>query len=245
MAVDSKLLSAVRKVAVWAVSLLSIALVYHLVLSAIEDSPDGITNSWRATALFLGLVVAIIIHSSLRLLLEPRQRIIGTMALRNLRRRKRNTALIVTGALVGSSGAILSYIMCKGMNRSIFNVLLGGFGGEVAAAAGGPQGERAVKSGSGDDAAIFVFTEFGRRIKDNGSGTDHGSGGLAFMIGNRVKGGFYGEYPSLKAEEQLEGDLRFNNDFRMTYTSILEDWLGLEAAPIVNGAFESLQLFRD
>ncbi|MBT3551017.1 MAG: NAD(P)(+) transhydrogenase (Re/Si-specific) subunit beta [Rhodospirillaceae bacterium] len=68
-----------------------------------------------------------------------------------------NTALIVTGALVGSSGAILSYIMCKGMNRSIFNVLLGGFGGEVAAAVGGgAKGERAVKSGSGDDAAFIM-----------------------------------------------------------------------------------------
>ncbi|MAF48569.1 MAG: NAD(P)(+) transhydrogenase (Re/Si-specific) subunit beta [Rhodospirillales bacterium] len=67
-----------------------------------------------------------------------------------------NTALIVTGALVGSSGAILSYIMCKGMNRSIFNVLLGGFGGEVAAATGGPGGDRAVKSGSGDDAAFIM-----------------------------------------------------------------------------------------
>ena len=68
-----------------------------------------------------------------------------------------NTALIVTGALVGSSGAILSYIMCKGMNRSIFNVLLGGFGGEVVgptASAGGV--ERAVKSGSGDDAAFIM-----------------------------------------------------------------------------------------
>jgi NAD(P) transhydrogenase subunit beta len=67
-----------------------------------------------------------------------------------------NTALIVTGALVGSSGAILSYIMCKGMNRSIFNVMLGGFGGEVAAAMDGPKGDRAVKSGSGDDAAFIM-----------------------------------------------------------------------------------------
>jgi len=68
-----------------------------------------------------------------------------------------NTALIVTGALVGSSGAILSYIMCKGMNRSIFNVLLGGFGGESVA--GGParaQGDKAVKSGSGEDAAFIM-----------------------------------------------------------------------------------------
>ncbi|MBT5752115.1 MAG: NAD(P)(+) transhydrogenase (Re/Si-specific) subunit beta [Rhodospirillaceae bacterium] len=69
-----------------------------------------------------------------------------------------NPALIVTGALVGSSGAILSYIMCKGMNRSIFNVLLGGFGGEVAgpAAGAGGGGQKSVKSGSADDAAFIM-----------------------------------------------------------------------------------------
>ncbi len=68
-----------------------------------------------------------------------------------------NSLLIVTGALVGSSGAILSYIMCKGMNRSIFNVILGGFGtegGTVAAGAG--HGDKAVKSGSADDAAFIL-----------------------------------------------------------------------------------------
>jgi NAD(P) transhydrogenase subunit beta len=67
-----------------------------------------------------------------------------------------NPLLIVTGALVGSSGAILSYIMCKGMNRSIINVILGGFGGETAAA--GPAGahDRAVKSGSAEDAAFIM-----------------------------------------------------------------------------------------
>ena len=68
-----------------------------------------------------------------------------------------NTALIITGALVGSSGAILSYIMCKGMNRSIFNVLLGGFGGDaVQAAAAGGGARRAVKQGSADDAAFIM-----------------------------------------------------------------------------------------
>jgi len=68
-----------------------------------------------------------------------------------------NPLLIVTGALVGSSGAILSYIMCKGMNRSIINVILGGFGGGPAAAAG-PAGasDRAVKAGSADDAAFIM-----------------------------------------------------------------------------------------
>jgi H+-translocating NAD(P) transhydrogenase subunit beta len=67
-----------------------------------------------------------------------------------------NNLLIVTGALVGSSGAILSYIMCKGMNRSIFNVILGGFGTEGGAAAAGPGGDRAVKAGSAEDAAFIM-----------------------------------------------------------------------------------------
>ncbi len=67
-----------------------------------------------------------------------------------------NTALIITGALVGSSGAILSYIMCKGMNRSFISVILGGFGGETAAAAGGEVEQRPVKQGSAEDAAFVM-----------------------------------------------------------------------------------------
>lgn len=68
-----------------------------------------------------------------------------------------NNALIVTGALVGSSGAILSYIMCKGMNRSFFNVILGGFGGDSSTASGGVGGEdRPVKQGSAEDAAFIM-----------------------------------------------------------------------------------------
>jgi NAD(P) transhydrogenase subunit beta len=68
-----------------------------------------------------------------------------------------NPLLIITGALVGSSGAILSYIMCRGMNRSIINVIAGGFGGEAAAASGGPGvGDRLVKSGSAEDAAFIM-----------------------------------------------------------------------------------------
>ena len=67
-----------------------------------------------------------------------------------------NTALIITGALVGSSGAILSYIMCKGMNRSFFNVILGGFGGETDLAAGGAVERRPVKQGSAEDAAFIM-----------------------------------------------------------------------------------------
>ena len=99
--------------------------------------------------------------------------------------------------------------------------------------------------GYADDTVMFLFTEFGRRIKDNGSGTDHGSGGVAFIIGNKVKGGMYGEYPSLKEEDQLEGDLLFNNDFRGTYSTLLEQWLGYEASPIVNGSFEQFNFIKN
>ncbi len=67
-----------------------------------------------------------------------------------------NSMLIIAGSLVGSSGAILSYIMCKAMNRSFFSVILGGFGGDASAAEGGAQQQRNVKSGSADDAAFLM-----------------------------------------------------------------------------------------
>ena len=98
--------------------------------------------------------------------------------------------------------------------------------------------------GYGDSTAILVFSEFGRRVKDNGSGTDHGSGGVAFLIGESVKGGLYGQYPSLKESNQLNGDLCANNDFRSVYTDILEDWFQVDSVPIVNGSFEKFDFFK-
>ena len=98
--------------------------------------------------------------------------------------------------------------------------------------------------GRENDVVMLVFSEFGRRIQDNGSGTDHGSGGVAFVIGDPVKGGMFGEYPSLKEADQLNGDLHFNNDFRSTYSTILDQWLGLDAAPVVNGQFEQFDFIK-
>ena len=72
------------------------------------------------------------------------------------------------------------------------------------------------------------------------TGTDHGSGGVSFLIGDGVKGGHYGEYPSLDADNLVEGDLAFNLDFRSVYTDILEDWLEIDAKPIVKGEYEKV-----
>jgi uncharacterized protein (DUF1501 family) len=89
-----------------------------------------------------------------------------------------------------------------------------------------------------DDMIMLLWSEFGRRVRDNGSGTDHGAGGMAFVLGDAVKGGMYGEYPSLSVGDLTLGNLTYTNDFRSTYSTILERWFDVEAKPIVNGAFE-------
>ena len=99
--------------------------------------------------------------------------------------------------------------------------------------------------GAADNVTILVFTEFGRRMRDNGSGTDHGSGGGAFLFGKKVEGGLYAEYPSLHPRDWEHGeDLKHTIDFRGIYGTVLEQWLGLEAKPIVNGQFEQIRPFK-
>ena len=97
-----------------------------------------------------------------------------------------------------------------------------------------------------DDVTMLVFTEFGRRMRDNGSGTDHGTGGGAFLFGNQVNGGLYSEYPSLDPAEWEHGeDLKHTFDFRGVYGTVLEQWIGVEAKPIVKGTFEQLTPFKN
>ena len=95
-----------------------------------------------------------------------------------------------------------------------------------------------------DNVVMFLFSEFGRRVRDNGSGTDHGAGGVAFAIGDRVKGGHHSEYPSLKPQDLQEGDLVPNIDFRGIYSSLLEKHLALDPVPIVDGTFEQLDFIK-
>ena len=91
-----------------------------------------------------------------------------------------------------------------------------------------------------DEVVLMVFSEFGRRVRDNGTGTDHGAAGVAFVIGDRVNGGMYGTYPSLKPADLSQGDLNPNYDFRGFYSSLVEGWLGLDPVPIVGGTFEQM-----
>jgi len=93
-----------------------------------------------------------------------------------------------------------------------------------------------------DEVVVMVYSEFGRRVRDNGTGTDHGAAGVAFVIGDRVNGGMYGTYPSLKPADLSQGDLNPNYDFRGFYSSLVEGWLGLDPVPIVGGTFEQMSL---
>ena len=95
-----------------------------------------------------------------------------------------------------------------------------------------------------DNVVMFLFSEFGRRVRDNGSGTDHGAAGVSFLIGPNVKGGMYSAYPETRLEALQQGDLVPNLDFRGVYSGILEDWIGLDPVPIVNGQFEQPKFFK-
>jgi uncharacterized protein (DUF1501 family) len=91
--------------------------------------------------------------------------------------------------------------------------------------------------GVADRVLTLVWTEFGRRAKENGSGgTDHGAAGTAFLIGSRAAGVQVGEFPGLATGLDADGNLRATSDFRSVYSSLLEQWLGFDAARVIPGA---------
>ena len=95
--------------------------------------------------------------------------------------------------------------------------------------------------GKAENTLLFMFSEFGRRIFDNGSGTDHGAASVAFAVGDKVKGGIYGEYPSMERSDHIEGgNLAPTMDFRQVYATIVEDWFGLDPVPVIGGNFEKI-----
>jgi uncharacterized protein (DUF1501 family) len=98
------------------------------------------------------------------------------------------------------------------------------------------------QKGKANDLLLMTFSEFGRRVKENGSqGTDHGTAEPMFILGGRVKGGLYGTYPSLTDLDS--GDLKFTTDFRQVYASVLQDWLGADPTQILSSQFQKLNIF--
>lgn len=97
--------------------------------------------------------------------------------------------------------------------------------------------------GRADDVVMYVHSEFGRRVPENTSlGTDHGTAQVNFVIGNAVKGGMYGQSPSL-TELVLGDNLASTTDFRRVYATLIEDWLGADATQVLGQKFDTLGLF--
>jgi uncharacterized protein (DUF1501 family) len=97
--------------------------------------------------------------------------------------------------------------------------------------------------GRGEDVSVMIFTEFGRRVEENGSlGTDHGTATPMFVVGRGVKGGFHGQHPSLTDLD--DGNMKMTTDFRRVYATMIKEWLGYEdTQAVLKGRFEPLGLF--
>jgi len=94
------------------------------------------------------------------------------------------------------------------------------------------------------DTTVIVFSEFSRRISENGSGgTDHGAAGVMMVLGGSVRGGLHGTAPSLAPGnptlENNSGDVHYETDFRSVYAKLLDNWLGVNSVPILNGDFKA------
>jgi uncharacterized protein (DUF1501 family) len=97
--------------------------------------------------------------------------------------------------------------------------------------------------GRGGDVAVMMFTEFGRRVEENGSlGTDHGTATPMFVIGRAVRGGFYGQHPSLTDLD--DGNMKMTTDFRRVYATVIKEWLGYDdTQAVLKGNFDTLGVF--
>jgi len=153
---------------------------------------------------------------------------------------------------LGRELQLVAQIIAAGLGTRIFHVTLGGFDDHAAEV----YTHYRLMQDLGDSVAAFyqdlqnhnladqvvtmTFSEFGRRVKENaGRGTDHGTAAPLFVIGNKVKGGVYGDDPILSSLDD-NGDLKYQVDFRSVYATILDGWLGGDSRAVLNGSFERL-----
>jgi uncharacterized protein (DUF1501 family) len=97
--------------------------------------------------------------------------------------------------------------------------------------------------GNHQKVVLMTFSEFGRRVSENASrGTDHGTAAPMFVMGANVKGGVYGDHPSLRPQDLDAGDLKFHTDFRSVYATLLTDWMKADSNKILGANFKTLPL---
>lgn len=153
----------------------------------------------------------------------------------------------VAGAMVNGIGSRVYWVQTSGYDTHAQQGAGGGSYGGLMGTLG--DGLAAFYSdvrnrGLANDTTVIVFSEFGRRISENGSGgTDHGAAGVMFVLGGAVRGGLHGTAASLQPGhatlENNSGDVKFETDFRSVYARVLDQWLGVDSVPILNGDFRA------
>jgi uncharacterized protein (DUF1501 family) len=152
---------------------------------------------------------------------------------------------------LGQKLQLVAQLIQKGFGTRVFYVMIDGFDTHssqadqhrklLAEIADGISGMFNVLQATGHDKRVLAmtFSEFGRRVNENGSkGTDHGSGSCLFVAGPALKAGLVGEHPSLSDLDS--GDLRYHTDFRRVYATLLDCWLGCDSNAVLAGKFEHL-----
>lgn len=148
---------------------------------------------------------------------------------------------------------LIGRMIQKNLGTRVYYVQLGGFDthsgqsedhakllGDLSSAVGNFFG--ALQGEHADRVALMTYSEFGRRVKENGSrGTDHGSGSCMFLAGTKVAGGLVGKHPSMT--DLTDGDIKYHTDFRRVYATLLDDWLGVDSKGVLGDTFEKMALF--
>jgi uncharacterized protein (DUF1501 family) len=156
---------------------------------------------------------------------------------------------------LGSSLKLVSRLIGGGLSTRIFYVSQGGYDTHTNQV--GTQ-ERLLRDlgdsvkaftddlkaqGNFERVLVMTFSEFGRRVSENASGgTDHGAAAPMFLVGNKIKAGLLGTYPSLAPSDLFNGDLKYTVDFRTVYAGVLENWLKTKSEPILGKKFTPLEI---
>jgi uncharacterized protein (DUF1501 family) len=153
----------------------------------------------------------------------------------------------VAGAIVNGIGSKVYWVQTSGYDTHAEQGAGGGSYGNLMGTLGDGLGafySDIRNRGLASDTTVVVFSEFGRRISENGSGgTDHGAAGLMMVLGGSVRGGLHGTSavlsPGHPTLENSSGDVRFETDFRSVYARLLDQWLGVDSTPILTGDFRA------
>lgn len=151
---------------------------------------------------------------------------------------------------------LVAQLIASGMSTRIYYVKIGGFDTHAAQLLNHPRLIEEVSSsiaafvddlkqlGHFNRTTLMTFSEFGRRVRENGSGTDHGEAAPMFLTGGAIKPGFSGTFPSLAPDKLSRGDVPFTTDFRRVYSALLRGWLGADDRKILGGEFNPMDLLK-